>query len=516
MFLLGNTSWRIRYVRGGEVIVSDAHGAPPTIPFWLGEAPGRTIELSAEVVAACGASERGSGRQRAGTSMAGGTTSTDHAVRSGLESAERMRRRATVGRASRRLRYVAAQQAAVGMVPTGERDRLRAVLRRIGRHAAGDPRAARRADQPGLGPGAAQAVLPQLRFRAAGRGRRRRHRALARPAAQLSDRQPVRHARPAQRRRPAGAGPAGRADVPGPLAVERHAGAGRAAAAGRQEGAAAPAAVPQRGSAGRRVSRNRRLPGEPSRRRRDPRPSARAADDARLPARGDGPRRAGSNCWTTSKRGEIEARRPRHARALAVQPRAAQRQSLRVPRRRAAGRAPHAGRGHAPLAVDRRACRTWPGSTRSDRPGRAEAWPLVRDADELHDALLALGVLPVGGGAGGARGGGARRGRPAAGPRARRCVAGRGLGGGGGYQPRRGRRRADAMARAAPSRCCRRTLGGSTRRGVGGDPARAASRRGPSSGAASCSDGFPRARRRALGRWKARLCCAAVPTARPA
>jgi len=49
IFLLGNTSWRIKHVRGGEVVVTDAHGAPPTIPFWLGEAPGRTFELSAEV-----------------------------------------------------------------------------------------------------------------------------------------------------------------------------------------------------------------------------------------------------------------------------------------------------------------------------------------------------------------------------------------------------------------------------------------------------------------------------------
>lgn len=49
VFLLGNTSWRIRHVRGGEVLVTDAAGAPPTIPFWLGEAPGRTIELSQEI-----------------------------------------------------------------------------------------------------------------------------------------------------------------------------------------------------------------------------------------------------------------------------------------------------------------------------------------------------------------------------------------------------------------------------------------------------------------------------------
>ena len=49
VFLLGNTSWQIRHVRGGEVVVQDAKGAPPTVPFWLGEAPGRTIELSDEV-----------------------------------------------------------------------------------------------------------------------------------------------------------------------------------------------------------------------------------------------------------------------------------------------------------------------------------------------------------------------------------------------------------------------------------------------------------------------------------
>ncbi|MBY0495817.1 MAG: DEAD/DEAH box helicase [Cyanobacteria bacterium] len=46
IFQLGNTSWKILQVVGGTVRVADAHGAPPTIPFWLGEAPGRTAELS--------------------------------------------------------------------------------------------------------------------------------------------------------------------------------------------------------------------------------------------------------------------------------------------------------------------------------------------------------------------------------------------------------------------------------------------------------------------------------------
>ena len=49
VFQLGNMSWRICYVRGSEVAVQDANGAPATVPFWLGEAPGRTWELSTEI-----------------------------------------------------------------------------------------------------------------------------------------------------------------------------------------------------------------------------------------------------------------------------------------------------------------------------------------------------------------------------------------------------------------------------------------------------------------------------------
>src|SRR6202035_211105 len=51
IMLLGNTSWRIRRVEGksGRVLVQDAHGAPPSVPFWRGEAPARTEELSAHI-----------------------------------------------------------------------------------------------------------------------------------------------------------------------------------------------------------------------------------------------------------------------------------------------------------------------------------------------------------------------------------------------------------------------------------------------------------------------------------
>ncbi|HEY4050381.1 MAG TPA: DEAD/DEAH box helicase, partial [Acidobacteriaceae bacterium] len=46
IILLGNTSWRIQRVESaGRVLVEDAHGQPPTVPFWRGEAPQRTLEL---------------------------------------------------------------------------------------------------------------------------------------------------------------------------------------------------------------------------------------------------------------------------------------------------------------------------------------------------------------------------------------------------------------------------------------------------------------------------------------
>ena len=49
IFQLGNTSYKILRVERGTVRVEDAHGQPPSIPFWLGEAPGRTMELSSAV-----------------------------------------------------------------------------------------------------------------------------------------------------------------------------------------------------------------------------------------------------------------------------------------------------------------------------------------------------------------------------------------------------------------------------------------------------------------------------------
>jgi ATP-dependent Lhr-like helicase len=49
IFQLGNTSWRILQVAQGTVRVEDARGQPPSIPFWLGESPARSDELSTAV-----------------------------------------------------------------------------------------------------------------------------------------------------------------------------------------------------------------------------------------------------------------------------------------------------------------------------------------------------------------------------------------------------------------------------------------------------------------------------------
>src|SRR6185295_6656809 len=49
VFQLGNTSWRILRIGNGVVRVADAQGQPPSMPFWLGEAPARSDEMSAGV-----------------------------------------------------------------------------------------------------------------------------------------------------------------------------------------------------------------------------------------------------------------------------------------------------------------------------------------------------------------------------------------------------------------------------------------------------------------------------------
>jgi ATP-dependent helicase Lhr and Lhr-like helicase len=105
IFLLGNTSWRIKHVRGGEVVVADAHGAPPTIPFWRGEAPGRTFELSTEVAKLREELVESINRHGRGPTL-------DWLMREAC---------ANEHGAGQALTYVEAQFAATGMMPTQKR-----------------------------------------------------------------------------------------------------------------------------------------------------------------------------------------------------------------------------------------------------------------------------------------------------------------------------------------------------------------------------------------------------------
>jgi ATP-dependent helicase Lhr and Lhr-like helicase len=103
VFVLGSNSWRIRRVesRSGVLRVEDARGQPPTLPFWLGEAPSRTWELSEEV-----------SRLRADVAglIDGGRAEAWLAGQCALPPAG----------AAQLAAYVAAQRDAMGIVPTTE------------------------------------------------------------------------------------------------------------------------------------------------------------------------------------------------------------------------------------------------------------------------------------------------------------------------------------------------------------------------------------------------------------
>ncbi len=102
VFLLGSTSWRIRRVEPGLVRVVDAGGAPPSVPFWLGEAPARTEELSEEVASLRAGVE---GALAAGD-LAGAVGWVE--ARAGIDAVA----------AGMVVRYLAAGRAALGCLPT--------------------------------------------------------------------------------------------------------------------------------------------------------------------------------------------------------------------------------------------------------------------------------------------------------------------------------------------------------------------------------------------------------------
>ena len=104
IFQLGNTSYRILKVEQGKVHVQDAKGEPPNIPFWLGEAPGRTDELSVAV-----------SRLRA---------DVDVQLEKGMEATSQWLTREheiPAGAAEQLVAYLASARAALGLIPTQQK-----------------------------------------------------------------------------------------------------------------------------------------------------------------------------------------------------------------------------------------------------------------------------------------------------------------------------------------------------------------------------------------------------------
>ena len=286
VFLLGNTSWRIRRVEAGRVRVEDA---------------ARRSRRRSRSGSARARRARASCRPRSARCAPRSTSASPHRRGRRRLADAGVRARPARRRAGARLPGAPGARRWARCRRQTRVDR-RALLRRGGRHAARAPRAVRRAHQPRLGHGAAQALLPLVRLRAAGGGHRRRHRAVARRAAQL----PARDRVPDAARPRTSTSCSTQAALQAPMFETRwrwNAMRVAGAAALRRAGKPVPPPI-QRMRAQDLLAAvfpgADRLPGQPRRRRhRDPGPPAGARDDARLPDRGDGRRGPARACWPT-------------------------------------------------------------------------------------------------------------------------------------------------------------------------------------------------------------------------
>jgi ATP-dependent Lhr-like helicase len=104
IFQLGNVSYRILKIEQSRVLVEDAKGQPPTIPFWFGDAPGRSDELSAAVSGLRQTIDRLIGE-------GGNEAALEYLASSGIEAAT----------AIQLVNYLAASREALGCIPTQQR-----------------------------------------------------------------------------------------------------------------------------------------------------------------------------------------------------------------------------------------------------------------------------------------------------------------------------------------------------------------------------------------------------------
>ena len=343
IFQLGNASWQILQVTTGTVRVADAKGAPPTIPFWLGEAPARSDELSRAVSDLRRCVDRR--RRPAHADLRASTTAGDRGRRRRVAGGRD--RPDARGASTQLLAYLADGRRALGVMPTQETLVLErffdesggmqlvlhapfgsrinkawclALRKRFCRQFNFELQAAATEDALLLSLG------PQHSFPLADVFRYLHPETTRDVLVQAFLDAPVFKTR-------------WRWNATISLAVPR--------SARRPQVAAAAAAHARRRSDGRGVSRRRRVPREHSRRSPDSRSSARQPDGARLPQEAmdfDGL----AAVLERIHRGELRLRRARHARAVGVRARHPQRQAVRVPGRCAARGAARACRADAP------------------------------------------------------------------------------------------------------------------------------------------------------------------------
>jgi ATP-dependent Lhr-like helicase len=268
IFQLGNTSYRIQRIESGRVRVEDAHGQPPTIPFWLGEAPGRTDELSHAV-----------SRLRSDV-----LASMDAGVDSGA-TIERLSTEVGVGPAgaAQLLEYLAGARAVLGTLPTREQ----IVLERFFDESGGmqlvihSPFGSRTNRAWGLALRKRFCVKFNFELQAAATEDAI---VLSLSTSHVSTGCGGALSAFGDRTRRIDPGDAGRADVCRTLALDRRHLAGVAPLPQRQEGRRTVATHARRRSHGRGVSRPDRVRRECRRRTRDSRPSSGEPGSARLPA----------------------------------------------------------------------------------------------------------------------------------------------------------------------------------------------------------------------------------------
>ncbi len=340
IFQLGNTSYRIMRVERGVVRVEDAHGMAPTIPFWLGEAPGRSDELSAAVsrlraeIAA---------RLRGGEQAEGILRWLADDVGIAEPAAEQL------------VEYLAAGHAALGCLPTHDTIVFERFFDEVGgmQLVIHSPYGSRINRAWGLALRKRFCRKFNFELQAAATEDNIVLSLTTAHSFELAD--VARYLHSATIRPLLDPGAARCADVRHALALGNRRRARAAALPRRQEGGAAARAHGRRGSDRGGLSRPDRLRGKPPRRARDPGPSVGAPDHRRLPQRGDGHRGSGAPARAHRSRRHSH-RRARPDRAFAAGARGALGAALRLSRRRAAGGAPHPSRDEPALALagDRR------------------------------------------------------------------------------------------------------------------------------------------------------------------